>query len=201
MCTDPQAALPEVFYGYYLFMAEIEDSEGLKLRPTFVKSPTGDVAVFERFYRRMEELLRRAVNEIDTAERLVAQRHRLTFEAEASPIRWFYHTARTEANFYESCRLRDRLLALAARDSQNSKDIDEARQIYERWRVVLLDEKANAIDALVVAKADIRLDFCYFGGDHIFAHTADMIRAKLQLLDSEINEFLPSLALKCGLKP
>jgi len=198
MCADPEAKLPEVFYGRYLFHAEIADTEGLKLEPTFVTSPTGNVAVFGKFYRQMEACLKRAVDEMAAAKPLVPERCRLTFGAEDSPIRWFYHTARTEANFYESCQLRDRLLALAAREIKDPEQIAEARRIYGRWRDVLLDEKANANEALPVMEADVRLDF-YYGSDHTFSHGADMIRAKLELIDREINEFLPALAAKCGL--
>ena len=39
----------------------------------------------------------------------------------------------------------------------------------------------------------------YFGGDHSFSHTTDMIRAKLEILDRELTEFLPSVATRCGL--
>ncbi len=76
--------------------------------------------------------------------------------------------------------------------------VTEARRTYDRWREVLLDEQANATEALPVMEADVRLDF-YYGGDHTFAHGADMIRAKLELIEQEITEFLPALARKCGL--
>jgi hypothetical protein len=46
-------------------------------------------------------------------------------------------------------------------------------------------------------EADIRLDF-YYGGDHTFSHGADTIRAKIQILEKEINDFLPALARRCG---
>ncbi|MEK7793619.1 MAG: hypothetical protein AAB353_03775 [Candidatus Hydrogenedentota bacterium] len=197
MCADPRAELPEVFFGYYLFMAEIADAEGTKSRPTFVKSPTGNVPVFGKFYRRMEDLLRRAVDEMELARPLVPERLRLTFEAEDSPTRWFYHTARTEANFYESCQLRDALLELADGNKPDSAAIERAREMYARWREVLADERANAQDALGVMEADVRLDFRY-GGDHTFSHGADMIRAKLELLDKELDTFLPSVAKRIG---
>ncbi len=193
MCADPDAKLPEVFYGRYLFHAEIVDADGLKLEPTFVTSPTGNVPVFGMYYRRMEELLRLAADEMAAARPLVPERCRLMFDAEDSPVRWFYHTARTEANFYESCQLRDRLLAFAAQESRTEHQIADARRDYERWREVLLDEKANATEALPVMESDMRLDF-YYGGDHNFSHGADMIRAKLEIIDHEINEFLPTLA-------
>ena len=58
---------------------------------------------------------------------------------------------------------------------------------------MLLDEKANAAEALPVMEKDMRLDF-YYGGDHTFSHGSEMIRAKLEILDKEIGEFLPLLA-------
>jgi hypothetical protein len=200
MCPDPEAKLPEVFYGLYLFRAEITDAEGLKRHPTFVTSPTGNIPVFGKFYRQMEALLKKAVDEIEAASPLVPDRHHLMFDAEASAIRWFYHTARTEANFYESCQLRDKLLTLVSQATKKQDDIAKTLQIYNRWREVLLDEKANAAEALPVMEADMRLDF-YYGSDHTFSHGADMIQAKLKIIDHEINEFLPALAQRCGLHP
>jgi hypothetical protein len=44
----------------------------------------------------------------------------------------------------------------------------------------------------------MRLDF-YYGGDHTFSHGGEMIRAKLQILEKEIDGFLPALARRCGL--
>ena len=64
--------------------------------------------------------------------------------------------------------------------------------------MVLLDEQANARAALPVMEADMRLD-PYFGGDHTFSHGADMLRAKLTLIEQEIDVFLPALGEKCGL--
>lgn len=200
MCADGGDKLPPIFYGRYLFHAEITDAEGLKLEPTFVVSPGGNVAVYGRFYRRMEDLLKRAVAEIEAAEPLIKPDDRLAFEAEASPIRWFYHTARTEANFYESCPLRDRLLAFAGRPpaERAAEETARIRPLYERWREVLIDERANALEALPVMENDMRLDF-YYGGDHTFSHGGETIRAKLQILEKEINDFLPALARRCGL--
>lgn len=199
MCANPEAELPPVFYGRYLFHAEIADAEGLKLQPVFVRSPTGNVPVFAKFYRQMEELLRQATGAMTAAAPLVPERCRLMFDAENSPVRWFYHTARTEANFYESCLLRDALLAFAGQPEKTPEALEQARERYRRWREVLLDEQANARDALPVMEADMRLD-PYYGGDHAFSHGADMIRAKLELVEQEINVYLPSLAKRCGLE-
>jgi len=197
MCADPAAELPEVFFGQYLFMAEAVDAEGLKVRPTFVKSPTGNAAIFGRFYRQMENLLRQAVEEIEKAEPLVAERQRLTFDAEAKPIRWLYHTARTEANFYESCRLRDALLAFVKQPGQSAEEIAGYQTMFKRWREVLIDERQNTSEALPIVRGDMRFD-CYFGSDHTFPHITDMLDVKLRIIEREIEEFLPSVARRCN---
>ena len=199
MCVSPAEALPDVFYGQFLFMGEATDAEGLALRPIFVTSPSGNVPIFGKFYRQMEACLRQAVLELESAKPLVQERNRLTFEAECSPIRWFYHTARAQANFYESCLLRDALLEFAERRDKEEADKYRYRAMFERWRQVLLDEQANAEDALPLVEADMRLD-CYYGIDHAFPHAADMIRAKLNLLTREINATLPGIERRCGLQ-
>jgi len=198
MCANPKATLPEVFYGRYLFMAEMTDSEGVKLRPTFVTSPTGNVPVFGKMYRKMEELLGKAVKELEQAEPLVEERHQLTFRSETTPIRWFYHTARTEANFYESCQLRDYLQTLLDAGILSATQTTSADQAWRRWKKVLEDEHANTQAALPIMEADMRLDF-YFGGDHTFSHGSDMLKAKLEILQKEIEEYLPSIAMKLGI--
>lgn len=197
MRADPDADVPDVFYGYYLFMAEIMDAEGTKVRPTFMTEPRGNVPVFLTFYREMERLLGKAVAEVERVE-AVDDRHRLMFDAEVSPIRWFYHTARAHANFYESCMLRDTIQALAARDSLDDAARAEAPGLYTRWRAVLSDELENAMAALPVAQADMRLDW-YFGGDHTFPHAIDMLEAKIAMTRHELDVYLPALAARLDL--
>jgi hypothetical protein len=192
MCCDPEAELPEVFYGYYFFMAEIMDSEGVKKRPTYLSEPRGDVPVFGRYYRRMEEQLAKAVEEIDRAEAKFSGRPRVPFDSEVSAIRFFYRTARTHANFYESCQLRDRVVELSKEGALTPDEKEEFEEKLLRWRKVLLDEKENTEKALPLVEADPRLD-PYHGSDHSFSHGADMIRKKLALLDREIGRYLPSL--------
>lgn len=198
MCADPKATVPEVFFGRYLFMAEMTDSEGVKLRPTFLTSPRGDVPVFARMYRGMADLLSRAAREIEAASPLVEERHRLTFESERLPILWFAATARTQANFHESCQIRDRLVSLADQASRDETEVAEAKDLVTRWEAVLSDELANARGALGIAEADMRLD-CYYGGDHTFSHMTDMVQAKIEILEREIGEFLPSLERRLGI--
>ncbi len=197
MCADPAASLPAVFLGRYLFMSEMTDADGLKLRPTYNTSPTGNVPIFGRMYRQMEARLRSAVARVDEAEPLVPARLKSLFVSETDPIRWFYHTARTEANFYESCQLRDRVLKLAAAASRNADEQAEAAKLLARWREVLVDEQQNTAQARPVMARDMRLDY-YYGGDHVFSHGVDVLDAKLKVLASELDEFLPALSARCG---
>jgi hypothetical protein len=192
MCANRQSPMPDVFYGRYLFQAEIKDSEGLKKQPTFFTDARGDVKVFGESYRKMEEHLARAATEIRRASQLVDDRHRLTFDAEAVPILWFYHTARTHANFYESCQLRDSITAIAAKADHSPAEIREAQVLIAAWKAVLEDEKKNAEEALPIIRRDMRLD-PYYGGDHTFSHGEAMIEAKLDLIHGEISNYLPSL--------
>jgi len=193
MCADPSAAVPPVFLGRYLFRAEATDAEGLKLSPTYYTSPTGNVPVFGRMYREMETRLRLAVEQVSLAEPLVPARLTNVFASETSPIRWFYHTARAEANFYESCQLRDRVLKLAAQTPRATEESAVGAKLLARWREVLLDEQQNTAQARPVMAGDMRLDY-YFGGDHTFSPGVDVLDAKLKLLDRELGEFLPKLA-------
>lgn len=179
MCAFPDVPIPEVFQGRYLFMGEMTDAEGLRLRPTYVTTPGGNVPVFGRFYRNMADCLERAARALDQAAPGVPERCRRTFEAEESPIRWFYHTARTQANFYASCQIRDRLA-----DQDAPLPDAERRALLQRWRAILLDEKDNAAAALPLVERDMRLDW-YYGFDHTFPHAAEMLRAKFALLEEE----------------
>lgn len=196
MCADRDALLPQVFYGQYLFRAEMTEAEGLELRPTFWR----DVANAEpliRCYRQMHALLQRALGELGQAAQSVPARCRIPFEAEVGQIRWFYHTVRTEVNFYESCTLRDRITALLVKRERTPEETQMGLALCERWRETLLDEWQNAREALPLAQADVRLDF-YYGGDHTFPHLEDMLQAKIKLVRAEIDQFLPSVAGRFG---
>jgi hypothetical protein len=195
MCANPRAPLPEVFYGQYLFHAEIKDSEGLKKEPTFITSPTGNVPIWGRAYERMKKQLALAASDVRAAQPLVDERHRLTFDAEAGPILWFYHTARTHSNFYESCQLRDAVLPMVNKPTISAVDRATATQKLERWKEVLEDELTNTREAAPLLKNDMRLD-PYYGGDHTFSHGEQMIETKAAILQSEISQYLPSLAAK-----
>jgi hypothetical protein len=143
----------------------------------------------------MEGLLREAAEAMNTARPLVPERCRVGFEAEDSSIQWFYRTARSEANFYESCMVRDRLLVLAAKATRSPEEIAEAAAALTRWTTLLEDERENTRAAVPIIAADVRLDAAY-GGDHTFSHTADMLQAKLEILEVELTQFLPGLAAR-----
>ena len=84
---------------------------------------------------------------------LVDERHRLTFDAEAGPILWFYHTARTHANFYESCQLRDALAAALKKGSLSPEEKADAIEKLARWKAILEDELDNTNEALPLMQA------------------------------------------------
>ena len=216
MCCDPRAELPRVFLGRQLFWAEISFEEGMKLRSTCLIDRRGDpVEKFAACYERMAHLLGQAAAYVDEADPLVPAACRLPFNAEASSIRWFYRTARTHSNFYKSCAIRDQVFLKEtvsdrpAPSGDQSLQLDEpvlrrklgveqhqgdtGRHLFERWRQVLLDELQNTRAALPLAEADVRLD-CKYGRDHSFSHTSDMIRAKLELLEQEIETLLPQIS-------
>jgi len=192
MICDPNAAVPEVFNGYYLFMAEISDDEGVKKRPTYYTKPSGKVRVFRDFYRQMEALLKEAAAHMDAAQPQVPQHARLMFDAEYSVVQWFYRTVRSEANFYQSCMYREDLRELAEQPSRTPEEQAEAAKMIDDWLALLRDEKENTEAAIPLIQNDIRID-AYYGGDHTFSHTEDMLRAKLKIMEGEINTYVPGL--------
>jgi hypothetical protein len=194
MCADPGAPLPDVFYGQYLFQAEITEAEGLKLRPTFWTGVSNVPAVLA-CYRQMGELLHQATSELKKTASKAPARCRVAYDAEACQIRWLDHTVRTEISFYESCQRRDRLLALVGQPARTPVEKQEGLALCAEWRLILLDELDNARGAVSVARKDMRLDF-YYGSDHTFPHLHEMLRLKIRLLRREIDEFLPSLVEK-----
>ena len=110
--------------------------------------------MFERYYQRMAERLKQAADEMDQARLLVPEQYRLMFDAEDLPVQWFYRTARTEANFYASCRLRDQLLTWCASPPEIGEAKEKAEEAYRQWRTVLLDEQANVTAAVPIMAAD-----------------------------------------------
>jgi len=119
------------------------------------------------------------------------RRQELTFKAEAIPIWWFYRTARTHANFYDSCQIRDEVVALSKKPNLSAQEKAGALAKIERWQEILQDEKENTREAIPYIQLDMRLD-PYYGGDHTFPHGIKMIEAKLDLLDEERHEYLAS---------
>ncbi len=199
MCADPDATLPREFYGHYGYYAEVNPDLVEVPRPTFVTVPTGNEMLFPNFYRQMESRLKKAAEAITAARPLVDTAHRLMFDSEASMVAWFYHVARTEANFYDAFLLRRDLGNLLEGVKSGKSLTGEERQMavarMGRWREILKDELANAKEALPIMEADMRLDFRYMG----FCPGPEMIRAKIAILEKEIDEYLPSLEARLGL--
>jgi hypothetical protein len=187
MCANPDAELPECFRARSVFATHV------------VTEARGDVEVFERCYRDMERELLHAVLELDAAAPEVPRRCLPVFGAEEWPVRWFYHTARTHANFYESCRLRELLLAFAGRAPKTPQEVTEAQSSYNRWRAVLEDERENTSEAMSVVEEDSRLDVHNTRNGTALEPAEDLMREKLALLDHELNVFLPSVAEQAGL--
>jgi len=182
MCVDRETELPACFYT----------GKTPNRTPLFDSSPTGIRPVFARVYRQMEQLLRQAVQEMQTARPTVPARCTLAFDSEDLCIHWLYHTVRTTANFYESCELRDSLAALEA-EPMNSASV--AQSMLTRWQEVLTDEEANVRDAQSVRRRDVRLSqLDYYPSD------ASLLEAKLRLVRRELAEALPEIAEKLGLK-
>lgn len=160
----------------------------------------GTPEVFGRYYRNMEQALLEAVKELDAAAIHVPHRCRAVFEAEDLPTRWFYHTVRTHANFYESCMLRDALMEITKDDSMTSQEIAEAQKKIERWRVVLEDERENTKAAIPIVEKDSRLDVHNTRDGAALERATDLMHQKLELMEYELKIFLPSLAEKLELE-
>jgi hypothetical protein len=188
MCADEKAALPAMFQARSRFGAHV------------LTGPTCTPLQASRCYRRMERALKRAVDQLAAAEPLVPPRCTLTFQAEALPARWFYHIARTHANFYESCLLRDYFAGFSKGGTNSAAELAGAQSRYDRWRAVLTDERANTIAAMPVVRQDPRLDVRYGFGGAALAPATEMMQAKLKLLDQELSDYLPSVARRCGLE-
>ena len=99
---------------------------------------------------------------------------------------------RTQVNFCRSCLLRDEVVPLTAKRDLAPEEREHAQTLLQQWRTVLEDEMANTRAAAPIPRADVRLD-CYYRGDHMFNHLWDMVAAKEQLLQAELDTFLPGL--------
>jgi hypothetical protein len=200
LVADKSAAIPEVFDGYYLFLAEATLSQGLKARPTyFTDAPGGDKAdAFTQSYEKMAAYLVKAVAALDQAEPLVPAQNKMLFQSQAYPIRWLYHSVRTQVNFCKSCKIRDALIPLASKGALGVEEQNRAKALHGAWKALLQDELENTLEAAPISRADVRLD-CYYRGDHMFNHLWDMLDAKVLLLRHELDVFLPQIARQCGL--
>lgn len=187
MCAEPDAELPECFKAKSVFGTHV------------LTEARGQVAAFGRCYRHMERELGAAVSELAAALPDVPRRCLPVFRAEELPARWFYHTARTHANFYESCQLRDYLLPLAVQNPGTPGELTEAQTKYDRWRAVLEDERENTETAITVVEQDSRLDVHNTADGVALAPAVVLLREKLRMLDHELSIFLPSVAEQAGL--
>ena len=181
MCANPEVELPACFRAKSVFGDHV------------LTKARGDVQIFGRYYRNMERELGEAVRELEAAKPDVPQRCHSVFEAELLPTRWFYHTVRTHANFYESCQLRDFLLPFAKHGSKNPQEIIDAQAKYERWRAILLDERENTSAAINVVQQDSRLDVHNTRNGAALAPARDLMHKKLELLNLELEVFLTSV--------
>lgn len=197
MICDKEAPVPDVFKGYYLFLAEATLGKGLEARPTyFTDAPGGDKAeAFLACHEEMLEKMEAAIAALEEAEPLVPQQNRMLFESQAWPTRWLYHSVRTQVNFSRSCLLRDELTALMAKETLTEEERAHAGRLLEEWRGVLEDELQNTRAAKPIPRKDVRLD-CYYRGDHMFNHLWDMMDAKEALLTQELDAVLPAIARK-----
>jgi hypothetical protein len=206
LMLDPATVVPEVFSGQLLYLAEISADKALQFTRSFVRampevkgvvrlSRTGVLPAYmpaantiDNFavrYRRIEHLLKEAVGYFDQTLEVAPQANRLLLESEASIVRWFWHTARSTANFYESHRLRE----CAA-----SRTIGRPQALACHTQLIGLidDERSNATAALMVVQNDPRVDLFY----HPFltlSHTEDMIKEKLRMLEHDRTIYLPGI--------
>ena len=188
MFADPDGEIPDCFQAKSEFAGH------------FLTEARGDAEVFGRCYRNMEHALMEAVKALDAASIHIPHRCRAVFESEDLPTRWFYHTARTHANFYESCMLRNTLVPISKNDSKTPRETAEAQKQLERWRAVLEDERENTQAAISIVGKDSRLDVHNTRDGAALEQAADLMHKKLVLLDHELQVFLPSLAEKLVLE-
>jgi hypothetical protein len=192
MCADVNYELPDGFYGVFKY----------PVKTGVLDSQVNSGLLFAEYYRKMEQAAYKAVQCIGNIQGSVASEYKLTYESQRVAIRWLYHTARTSANLYESFSLRDKLLAALNSRTAGAVEIDQLRLDYQKWMNIMIDEKQNAQEALPLMQADIRLDFYYgYYGDKPWPHRhgVEMIADKLEILEYEINEYLPSVARDMGI--
>ena len=201
MIADKSATVSDLFDGYYLFLAEMKPSEGLKSHPTYFVDASGgaQAEAFSKSYDKMNEYLVKANAAIAQAKDLVPSQNTVLFESQAYPIQWLYHSVRTQSNFNRSCLIRDELIPLSEKGTLTPAEKARATELYTQWRAVLSDELENARAAAPVARGDVRLD-CFYRGDHMFNHLWDMVDAKILLLEEELKTFLPVVAERCGIE-
>ena len=191
---DAAEEIPEVYTGYIL--CNIENSlEIMMNNPSHSYDLSTDkhvdcpgekgIVVLETYYRVVQSHLERAAEAVKEARGLVPSELATVFEAETLPILWFYHTLRTCGNLYELNRIVMEL------KGERDKGEGEIRRRIERLREILLDEKQNTLESLPIAQRDTRMEVQR--GDFSLYTLVDMMRAKLELLDVQIEVRLPEL--------
>lgn len=191
---DISETMPEVYKGYHLHNLE-SNLDAVINNPVFscdqnvsnhIDCP-GDkgIPILEIYYRVAEAYLVRAVNAVSEARKLIPPEHSMLFEAETSPIQWFYHTLRTCGNLFELNRVLNELKEM------HDKGGEKVKRHFSRLREILLDEKQNTLLSLPIAQKDARLEIQR--GDFSFYSLVNMMNAKLDLLEKQITERLPEI--------
>lgn len=196
---NPDTAIPDVFKGYYLFLMEINMESAMQPLPTYDLYPEmifgysgpESIPVLETYYRVVQDHLERAVAALNEAESMIPERSRVIYEAETLGIRWFYHTARTLGNIYESFRLTGKLKEwIEINPLPSPEEIEKGEKTLKRLQEIMLDEKQNALEAIPIAEKDPRIDTLH-RGDHSFNSLIDMLHAKIKLIDQQVEEEIP----------
>lgn len=214
LMLDTNVALPRVFLGPMLSEAEVGVAKALtpvsavertpQFRPVvdvtedgafrLVSTPRNTVARFAERYRAMRRLLDESIPLFEAALSKSPPAGRIALESELSVARWFAHTIRTTANFYQAGELRQCVLA-AAPPAGTTRE-----ECYRRIVAIVADEEGNTRAALKVLEHDMRLDV-YYQPFTAFAHSRDMIAAKLLLLRHDREVYLPELRRRLSAAP
>jgi len=193
-----ETEIPDVFKGFHLYQGEATPEMGRTLLPTYRITPAEipgfneqnnpqNVYLFEAYYRTAENFMKKAVCEVEKAEKLISEDNRIIFEAETFPVRWLYHQHRTSANHCAAYRLVKEINGLCEKG-----DKTEANKLLEQLTVLLYDEKENVKEATPISKKDARIETLH-RGDHSFSKLGDMMDAKIDLLEQQIKVEIPKL--------
>jgi hypothetical protein len=208
LMLDPEQDIAPVFHGRFLYLVESSELEALNLDAVVdripqvhtvvrvrddgtveAENPPGNsISSFGRRYRAMLKLVDEAVDSLEQATSAKSNTSNIMFASELSIARWFQETLRSTANFYEAYELRN-----CARNNSSDLSKHDRMVCHEKLVMLVQDEVRNTQAALQTVLADVRLDV-YFQPFLGVAHTSEMIKAKLRLLDREEHIYLPALA-------